>query len=370
MASGVIGICCWVTSSTATYFGNPSGNYKDLYWNDSSANNYAYTTWPTSDMQNWTVTSVDVEICGNEVATSAWTGDIYLGSYYLGTFSYPKDSAQGANWSSYQTLSGTSNLTLAGITAMNQSALTASIRYCSSSSTGNKFYTKSSYAASWIYIHYEYSTNNPPSDQPSVYWPAAHNTYTYKTYPNFAVDMPTDPEGDSLQLAWGIYDYTDSTWIVPSSWGSTWYNPGDFVTMTTSVALPIGHQLQIQCYARDTSYEEPSSGSNYYKRFYIVVPTSVDLSAGAKFDDSHIDNLQTDISVVAPYYGWGTPSFTTINLGTKGLASHMNEIDDALYGYFPYTSHFYTDNPDGDISSGLKINATLYNAARTQLLKC
>ena len=126
----------------------------------------------------------------------------------------------------------------------------------------------------------------------------------------------------------------------------------------------------MQVYVRDEAGAEPSSGSNiWYRPFYITTPTSTNISSNTLFDDSHIDKLQADIKKVAPYYGWGTPTFTSCDFGTKSLAKHMNEIDDALWNYFPYTGHFYSGT-NGDIDSGLKINASLYNAARTELLKC
>lgn len=369
-AYGVIGIACWVTSSSATYFGNPSGNYKNLTWGDCSIDNYVYTEWPTSDMSNFEVYSVDVTICGNETATSAWTGDIYIEDCYLGTFSYPQDSAQGAGWSCDQTLSGTPDITLSDFLSMDSSALECSIRYCSSDSTGNKFYTKSSYVASWIYIYYSYSTNSVPSDHPTVRYPAAHYTYTYRSNPYIACYMPTDPDGNQMQLGYAVYDRTTSSWPISTTWLSTWYDNNEYAAFYIS-GLTSGHSYQVQVYARDTSYELPSSNtSQHYKIFYMVSPTSTTLSTGTKFDDSHIDNLQTDILVVAPYYNWGTPSFTTCDLGTKGLAAHMVEIDDALWNYFPLTGHFYTDDSNGDVPAGVKINASLYNAAITQLLKC
>ena len=73
------------------------------------------------------------------------------------------------------------------------------------------------------------TTNSAPTIVSSINYPSAAGAYTYNTKPYFRATMGSDPDGDSLQLAYAIYDNTSATWPVATTWISGWRTGGSVV---------------------------------------------------------------------------------------------------------------------------------------------
>lgn len=210
-------IAGWVSSSSATYFGN-----SDTYGAE-SLKFYGYLnngTIPNTEMIDFQITSVTLSVYCEEVATSRYKGDVYLGtsatsSMYLGTTPYKQgDDAGRITWTS--TLTQTPNVTLSTLAGLSADSINFYLTNCKSDKTGRKIYCKSSWSATTLRINYSYSDNQPPNS-PTVYAPVNYAS-TVATRPYFRVNPGTDPNGDGVYIGVAMYDHTAGSWIQSTVW--------------------------------------------------------------------------------------------------------------------------------------------------------
>lgn len=172
------------------------------------------------------------------------------------------------------------------------------------------------------------TSNTAPSIVSSINYPASSGAYTYNTKPYFKATMGSDPDGDSLQLAYAIYDNTSATWPVATTWISGWRAGGTPVEWQCGTTLTRGHTYTLYCYQQDTSGAMAATGSAS-QSFNVGTPISA-VASGNIIDDATIDNLQTQINRLRAYYNLGAYSFTTVNAGTILDDAHIDQLEAAF----------------------------------------
>lgn len=172
------------------------------------------------------------------------------------------------------------------------------------------------------------TTNSAPTIVSSINYPATAGTYTYNTKPYFRATMGSDPDGDTLQLAYAIYDNTSASWPVATTWISGWRAGGSVVDWQCGTTLTRGHSYTLYCYQKDTSGTMAASGSRS-KQFNIGTPVGA-VSSGNIIDDATIDSLQTQVNRLRAYYGLSAYGFTTINAGTVLDDAHIDQLETAF----------------------------------------
>lgn len=142
-----------VSSSSADYFGNSSTNGKEhLTFNKNITSS---GTVPNTNMQGFRVTAAKFYVPCQEVATSKYSGVIRFGSEDIGRSNTRQGQGPAENGVARKltwTWSGTVYPNINNIIA----ATSFGFRDCSSSSTGRKFYCKSSYSNAYCEITYAY----------------------------------------------------------------------------------------------------------------------------------------------------------------------------------------------------------------------
>lgn len=172
------------------------------------------------------------------------------------------------------------------------------------------------------------TSNTAPTIVSAINYPASGGAYTYNTKPYFRATMGSDPDGDTLQLAYAIYDNTSATWPVATTWISGWRAGGSTVDWQCGTTLTRGHTYTLYCYQQDTSGAMAASGSAS-KSFNIGTPISA-VASGNTIDDATIDDLQTQINRLRAYYNLSAYSFTTINAGTVLDDAHIDQLEAAF----------------------------------------
>ena len=346
MATGSIYMSGKVSSSSATYFGNSSTKgQEDIYFTSSISKT---GTLPSTAI-SFSVTSVSIEIACNTTAKKSFSGDLYLGSYKLANFSFSAVSKDGSGVSHTYKLStsSVSSRTLAEITsgfASNQ----FSLRNCSASVTGRKFYCKSSYNISSVTVNFSYESNTPPTT-PKISLPSANGKTTYNSKPYFKITMGTDAQESSTTLYYKVDSADYKTKASCANDTAYW------IQWPTSLSTG-SHTLTI--YANDGK----SSSGTATRTFTVGTVTSA-VTAGNIIDDDTIDKLQSNINTQRAYYDFANASFTTCDLGTIALDDHIDQLETAIEA-LPQTAASAITSVD----AGTLATAATINSIRTALL--
>ena len=346
MATGSISMSGKVSSSSATYFGNSSTNgQENIYFKSSISKSGELPATAIS----FSVTSVTIKIACNATATKKFSGDLYLGSYKLATFSFSAVSSDGSGVSHTYNLStsSVSSRTLAEITsgfASNQ----FSLRNCSASVTGRKFYCKSSYSASSVTVNFTYESNTPPTT-PTISLPSANGKTTYNSKPYFKITMGTDAQESSTTL---YYTVDSASYQTKASCA----NSTAYWIQWPTVLSTGSHTLTV--YANDGK----SSSDTTTRTFTVGTVTSA-VSVGGVIDDATIDGLQSNTNTQRAYYDLTAASFTTCDLGTIILDDHIDQLETAIEA-LPQTASSAVTSVD----AGIPATAATINSIRTALL--
>lgn len=346
MATGSISMSGKVSSSSATYFGNSSTNgNENIYFNSSISKTGTLPATATS----FSVTSVSIKIVCSTTAKKSFSGDLYLGSYKLANFSFAAISKDGSGVSHTYELSTTSvsSRTLAEITsgfASNQ----FSLRNCSASVSGRKFYCKSSYKVSSVTVNFSYESNTPPT-APKISLPSANGKTTYNSKPYFQITMGTD----SQETATTLYYTVDSASYQTKT--SCTNNTAYWIQWPTTLSTG-SHTLTV--YANDGK----ASSSTATRTFIVGTVTSA-VSAGNAIDDATIDGLQSNANTQRSYYDLGNVSFTTCDLGVVVLDDHIDQLEAAIEE-LPHTAASAITS----VNAGTSATAATINSIRSALL--
>lgn len=345
MATGSITMSGKVSSSSATYFSNSSSGAKDIYFNSSISKSGSLPTTAIS----FSVTSVTIKIPCSATATKQFTGDLYLGSYKLATFTFAAKSSDGSGVSyTYNlTTSSVSSRTLAEIqSGFNSNQF--SLRNAKASVTGNKFYCKSSYSAASVTVNFSYESNTPPTT-PTISLPSANGKTTYNSKPYFKITMGTDAQESSTTLYYTVDSASYQT--KASCANSTAY----WIQWPTTLSTG-SHTLTV--YANDGK----ASSGTATRTFTVGTVTSA-VSAGNVIDDATIDGLQSNANTQRSYYGLGNVSFTTCDLGVVILDDHIDQLETAIEELSHTAASAITS-----VNAGTSATAATINSIRSALL--
>lgn len=233
--------------------------------------------------------------------------------------------------SSYVQASGAAakNITFTLINVNTQYALQATsftiVGARSNSGTGNICNIRSG-ATGTITVTYTQTLNNTAPNSPIIIYPSTRaNPATYNSKPWFRIQTTTDPDGNSMQIGYSLYDSTAGVWKQSLTWLSTWYGNYATVDIQSPVDIIRDHTYMLLAYTRDTSYVQCATPiEGWFLSYSMPQPSNVYI------DDNQIDYLQTQINVVRNYYNLNAYNFTTCDLGAPITYNQINELDIAL----------------------------------------